>query len=726
MSWNSSIELPNFQMKGMEIKRDILWRVYLCYIIVIAFCVLIIGKAFYIQQIQGKYWEGMSDSLHQKIVAIEASRGTIYSADGQMLSTSIPQFDIYIDFGADGLRQKNGKRFRENVDSLSIDLAGLFGDASAADYKRMLTDGYREKNRYFSLKKKMGYRQYQELKQFPLVRQGRNKSGFIAEVRNIRLNPYQLLAYRTIGLDRENSQKVGLEQTYDTILKGTTGRRLVRYIAGGVGVPVEGDANQIDPINGKDIVTTLDTHIQEITEDALMKMMVGNEAQTGTAIVMEVKTGQVKAIANLGRRPDGNYWEDFNYALTPTEPGSTFKLATMLALLDDHKITLNKQVNLEGGKWTINKRTVYDSEEHGKDLVSAKVALEMSSNVGMAKMVYESYNNNPSAFVKKLQGLQLDQKTGTDLAGERAPLIYTPGSKHWSATTLPWMAFGYNLLISPMRTTMLYNAVANNGVMMRPYLVSSVMENGAVQKQFEPQVVMDSLGSNYALKAVKECLEGVCGEPSGTGYTLMRDVPFKVAGKTGTALVANGNRGYADKVYQSSFAGYFPADNPQYTCVVVVVNKPHAAKFYGASVAGPVFKEIAERLYTLYVNNENSSRPSYYNLRKDTTGYNYEAYAKDVKTIMDGLGMNAQYKGPNDGNWWNVFSENKQPTISKMVIESSKTMPKITGMSLKDAVYVCENMGLKVNVSGRGRVSGQSINTGDPIARGQVIHLNLN
>lgn len=710
----------------MEIKKDILWRVYLCYIIVILFCVAILGKAFYIQQIQGKYWESMSDSLHQKIVDIEANRGTIYSADGQMLSTSIPQFDVYIDFGADGLRQKNGKRFRENVDSLSIALADLFKDGTAADYKRMLTTGYRDKNRYFPLKRKMGYREYQALKTFPLVRQGRNKSGFIAEVRNIRLNPYQILAYRTIGLDRENSQKVGLEQTYDTILKGTTGRRLVRYIAGGVGVPVDDDANQIDPVNGKDIVTTLDTHIQEITEDALMKMMVSNEAEQGTAIVMEVKTGQVKAIANLSRRNDGTYWEDYNHALTPTEPGSTFKLTTMMALLDDHKITLDKHVNLEGGRWTINKRTVFDSEEHGKYDVTAKQALEMSSNVGMAKMVYEAYGNNPKAYINKLKEMGLDQRTGTDLVGERAPVIYNPGTKFWSATTLPWMAFGYNLAISPMRTTMLYNAVANNGVMMRPYLVNSIIENGAVVKQFEPHIVKDSLSSRYALKGVQECLEGVCNEPSGTGFKLMQGVPFKVAGKTGTALVANGTRGYADKIYQSSFAGYFPIDKPQYTCVVVIVNKPHAVKFYGASVAGPVFKEIAERLYTLYVRNENSSKPSYYNLKKDTSGYAYSAYAKDVKMVLNELGMNYQANGASDGNWWNVFNESQKPTVSKITFETLKTMPKVTGMSLKDAVYVCENAGLHVNITGRGRVSGQSINIGQPIARGQVVQLNLN
>lgn len=708
----------------MEVKRDILWRVYLCYIVLIALGIWIMAKAFIIQQVEGKFWESMSDSLHQKIEETEADRGTIYSADGQMLSTSIPQFDIYIDFGAEGLRQKNGKRFRENVDSLSYGLSRLFKDRPQAEYKRLLVNGFSERIRYFPLKKKISFRQYQALKKLPLVRQGRNKSGFIAEVKNIRLNPYQLLAYRTIGLDRENAQKVGLEQTYDSLLKGVTGRRLVRYIAGGVGVPVE-DADEIDPENGKDIVSTLDTHIQDITEEALMKMMAGNEAQNGCAIVMEVKTGKIKAIANLGRRSDGNYWEDYNYALTPTEPGSTFKLATMLTLLDAHKISLHTNVNLEGGRWEINKRIVYDAEEHGYNNVTAKQAFEMSSNVGMAKMVYDNYKSNPRAFVDHLRHLQLDQLTGVDLAGERPPLIYNPGSKMWSATSLPWMAFGYNILVSPLRTTMLYNAVANNGVMMKPYLVDEVTSNGHIIQTKEPTVAMEAIASREALKKVQECLYGVCNEVGGTGFTLMKDVPFKVSGKTGTALVANGRKGYGDKVYQSSFAGYFPADNPQYTCVVVIVNKPHAANFYGASVAGPVFKEIAQRLYTLYVSHDNNNLFTNNTLLQDTSYYRFDGYATDLNRVLTDLQIPYKRNSLATQDWMSIY-KNANTTVAGRRAVGSVKMPNLKGLGAKDALFICENMGLSVHLSGSGRVDEQSIPENGTVAKGQVIRLNLN
>src|SRR4051794_5791077 len=388
----------------MEVKRDILWRVYMAYIVVALICVGIFAKAFYIQQVQGNYWRSMSDSLHLKIQEIDADRGTIYSDDGEMLSTSIPQFDIYVDFDADGLRANDGKLFHQNLDSLSYCLADLFKDRSKGEYKKILSNAYKSHDRYFLLKRKVSFEEYQQMKKFPLVRLGKNTSGFIAETRNIRLNPYQLLAYRTIGLDRQNSQKVGLEQTYDTLLKGTTGQRLVRYIAGGVAVPVEDDY-QVEPENGKDIVTTIDTRIQEITENALMKMMVSNEAEHGCAIVMEVKTGAVKAIANLGRRPDGTYWEDFNYAMTPTEPGSTFKLATLLSVLEDKKVSLSSSVDLNNGTWQVNGRTVYDAEQHGIYVTNVKRAFELSSNVGMAKLAYNSYASNPTRFINHLKNL---------------------------------------------------------------------------------------------------------------------------------------------------------------------------------------------------------------------------------------------------------------------------------------------------------------------------------
>ncbi|MCA6452664.1 MAG: penicillin-binding protein 2, partial [Chitinophagaceae bacterium] len=535
----------------MDVKRDILWRVYLSYILVVLACVAIFGKAIYIQQVQGSHWRSMSDSLHQKLDEIEAERGTIYSEDGQMLSTSIPQFDLYIDFRVDALREKNGRLFRENLDSLSESLAGLFKDMSAGEYKALLKEGYKNEEGYFPLKKKISFREYEQLRHFPLFKLGRYKSGLIAQEKTIRLNPYQMLAFRTIGLARD-SNKVGLEMTYDSILRGRNGKQFVRRIAGGVNVPVD-DTYEIEPETGKDIVSTIDVFIQDVTENALMKMMVKNEAQTGCAIVMEVKTGKIKAIANLGKRSDGSYWEDFNYAISPTEPGSTFKLATMLALLEDKKVSLNQMITLEHGAWKIAGQTVYDSEVHKENDVTVQHAFELSSNVAMAKMAAQHYSSNPNQFLRHLKKMRMDTLTGVDLSGERKPVIYRPGGKFWGPTTLPWMAFGYNLSVSPLQTTVLYNAIANNGKIMRPYLVSAVKEEGILLQEFGPRVIDESVCSSQTLQKLKACLEGVC--ISGTAKELFKGSPYKVAGKTCTALVADGNRGYADKIYQSSFAG---------------------------------------------------------------------------------------------------------------------------------------------------------------------------
>ncbi len=709
----------------MEIKKDILWRVYLCFLLIAVICACIIGKAFYIQQVQGAYWRGMSDSMHTRIQEVQAERGTIYSEDGQMLSTSIPQFNIYVDFKADGLVENNGKVFKDNVDSLSICLANLFKDRSAGAYKSILKKGYKDKTRYFALKKKVSFDEYQQLKTFPLVRLGKNKSGFIAEVQSIRLNPYQLLAFRTIGLERQNAQKVGLEQTYDTLLRGTAGKRLVRYISGGIAVPVNEDYD-IEPRNGKDIVVTLDSRIQEITETALMNMMVKNEAEHGCAIVMEVKTGKIKAIANLGRQSNGSYWEDFNYAMTPSEPGSTFKLATMLSVLEDKKFSLGSNVNLEGGVWKINRRTVYDSEKHGQTNVTVKRAFELSSNVGLAKLAYASYSSNPAQFINHLKALHLDVRTGIDLYGERPPFVDHPGSKYWSATTLPWMAFGYNVLITPLHTCMLYNAVANNGVMMKPYLLDEVREEGNVIRQNQPSAV-ETICDSLTLKQVQECLTGVCKDSGATAFRLFKGTSYPVAGKTGTALVANGRHGYADHIYQSSFVGYFPADNPQYTCVVVIKNRPHAAVFYGASVAGPVFKEIADKLVIL-----NAPLPDglqYAAENKDSSNYSYAGMHDDIRSILSTF--TTKYKDSAKTIFSRLYKQKDKPVLASMNVNMPSAMPgknympALNGMGLKDALYICENAGLVVKVNGIGKVTNQSIAEGSPIAKGQLIKLEL-
>lgn len=702
----------------MEVKKDILWRVYLGFIIMALAGIFIIAKAFYIQQVQGNYWRSMSDSLHQKIVELDAERGTIYSEDGNMLSTSIPQFDIYIDFAAEGLVEKNGKRFRENVDSLSICLSKLFKDQSALEYKRMLREGFHQKDRYFLLKRKLSFKDYQKLKTFPLVRLGKNKSGFIADTKTIRLNPYKMLAYRTIGLLRD-SNKVGLELTYDSWLSGTAGKRLVRFISGGASMPV--DDYEVAPENGKDIITTIDVNIQDVTENALLRMMKENEAEHGCAIVMEVKTGKIKAIANLGHSRDSSYVEDYNYAITPSEPGSTFKLATMLSVLEDKKVTLNNIVDIEGGVWRVNGQTVYDSEKHGLGRVTVKQAFEHSSNVGMAKLAWIHYSSNPGRFLYHLNKLRLDSLTGIDIKGEIKPRIYKPGSKSWSRTTLPWMSFGYNLMVSPLQVLSLYNAVANNGKMMKPYLVTAIKQDGRTLKEFEPVVVNEAICSKQTLKQLRECLEGVVLNGTGQG---LRNNNYAIAGKTGTALVANGSRGYADGIYQSSFAGYFPADDPQYSIIVTIKNKPHALRFYGAQVAGPVFKEISDQLFTLKVSQQKSFL-QYAGLQKPDSGtYTYAGYASDIKKITGELQLPLSGK-EKKGNWCRI---NKRPSGNVLETQQirSKQMPALKSMGLKDVVYLCENLGLKVDVKGKGKVIAQSPEAGQSISRGQVISVQLN
>lgn len=694
----------------MEVKRDILWRVYLSFLGIVLISLVVLGRAVWIQQAQGSYWRSKSDSLHQKYIELTAERGTIYSEDGSMLSTSVPYFDIYIDFGAEGLRENRGSRFNKYVDSLSFSLAGLFRDHPSSYYNKLLRDGWKKKDRYFPLRKNLSFDQYQRLREFPLINLGRNKSGFVAEVKSKRLNPFGLLANRTIGLARKNAQNVGLERTYDSLLKGENGSKLVRYIAGGIAMPVEG--SQIDPENGKDIITTLDVNIQDIAENALMKMMVENECDHGTCIVMEVATGKIKAVANLGKSSGNNYWEDLNYAIRASEPGSTFKLATLLSLLEDKHCKLTDLVNLEGGTWKVNGRTVYDSEDHGY-VVTVKEAFEHSSNVGMAKLAMNGYAKNPSQFVAHLKKLHFNEPSGVGLIGETYPVIKSPASKTWSATSLPWMAFGYEVLISPLQTLMLYNAVANGGKMMKPYLVSSIQNNSLTIKENKPEILEESVCSAETLTQLRACLEGVMLE--GTGKALQNPY-FRIAGKTGTALVANGRHGYADHIYQSSFAGYFPADHPLYSCIVVIKNKPYASKFYGAAVAGPVFKEIADKLYASYVNPAVAT--GRIEMRKDSSNYYYAASTRDLKQILQT--MQIKYKDSTGRNEWSsVYASDEQTVISTKPV-MAQVMPNLKGMGLKDALYLLEKMNIRVVPVGKGRVIKQSVDPGSQLPKGGI------
>ncbi|HEU4575970.1 MAG TPA: penicillin-binding protein [Chitinophagaceae bacterium] len=701
----------------MEIKRDILWRVYLSFLGIVVLSCLVVGRAVYIQRFQGNYWRSMSDSLHQKFVRLDAERGTIYSEDGQMLSTSLPQFNIYMDFMADGLRAKNGKVFSENIDSFCYAMASYFGDKKAADYKRECQLAFKNKERYHLLKKKLSFEQYKVFRQFPLVRLGRNKSGVIAEVNTIRKNPYVMMARRTIGLYRENAQMIGLERTYDSVLKGKTGKRLVRFITGGVPVPVEG--YDIDPENGKDIVTTMDVNIQDITETALMRMMEQSEAQYGTCVVMETQTGKIRAIANLGRRPDGSYDEDYNYAMLTTEPGSTIKLATLLSVLSEGKTTANDLVEVGSeGKAYVGVRMVNDAERAPRPVLTVKECFAHSSNVGMSKIAFKTFSANPDKFLEYLHKFRLDTVTGIDLVGEDRPRIPRIKRNNEGLHAMVTMSFGYALEVSPLQTLTLYNAIANGGKMVKPYLVSSIQQNGIVEKEFKPVTLIEQVVKPEIVQVARECMEDVVKE--GTARLAFKDIPFAVAGKTGTAHVADGNIKYTDGVYQASFVGYFPAEQPQYTCIVVIRTKPHALIHFGGSVAAPVFREIATQLYAMYVDKKKISS---YALVPDSSAYFYAGNSNDIRKVLNDLQV--KYRDSVSGaKWANVYPASFQPVIRPDNI-TQKGMPDVRGMGLKDALYILENRGIKVEVEGKGKIVNQSLAPGSALGKDTEVKLQL-
>ena len=681
------------------------------------------GRAFYIQRFEGAYWKQMSNTEHLKYIDVNAERGTIYSEDGNMLSTSIPVFDVYVDFGADGLREKNGKRFYDNLDSLSFYLSKLFKDASAASYRKLLVAAYKNQDRYYPLKKKISFEEYTSLRDFPLVKQGRNKSGFIIDVRDNRVNPYVLLANRTVGLSRgDTSKNVGLERSYDSVLKGQTGSRLMRYMAGAY-VPVDGA--EIEPENGRDIITTIDTYMQDVAENALMKMMVENNSLHGTCIVMETQTGKIKAIANLGKRPDGEYIEDYNYGLgRRTEPGSVFKLATLISLLEDKYVDTGSIVDCEGGQKLFYGLRVTDSHL-GTHEITVKEAFARSSNVAFAKMADEYYHNQPMRFYNHLHALRLDTATGIDIVGAAFPYVKKPTSKYWTKTTLPFMAHGYEELVTPLQLLMVYNAVANNGKMMQPYLVNSIIEMGREIKSFTPKVLVDKICSDETLGKIKACLMAVVLEEHGTGHALKTDV-YSFAGKTGTAVTAMDNRGYnkGNKIYQSAFIGYFPANDPKYSIAVVIQNGNESKLAYGGVVSGPVFREVADKIYAEKIGSESLNQlPN----GADKSALQFFGLKSDLNNILKMFSYPAS-DSATAGSWRSTVLNNNYAQLNSVYNTTAAVnkVPDVTGLGLKDAVYLLENMGLKVEAKGAGKVVYQSLAQNADFHKGQSINLKLN
>ncbi len=706
-------------------KRDIFWRISFAYICVALLGLAIVYKVFRIQNIEGSYWRSLSDSLSTKIFTVEPERGNIYTNDGKLLATSLPVFEIRMDMMADGLTHsmKRGASdealFYDNVRALGDSLSFLFKDQSGSDYTNELVNAKHAKERYHLVGSNVPYTDLMRLKKFPLFKLGQNKGGFIVIQKNKRVYPYNLLAKRTVGYVRDNKiQAVGLEARFNGVLTGEPGKRLMQKVNGGNWIPLN-DEQEVDPENGKDVYTTLDLGLQDLAENALMKTLVKNKADHGCVVVMETKTGKIKAMANLGKIKDSTYAETFNYAIGEAhEPGSTFKLASMMSLLEDGYININDTVDIEYGKKRYFNQVMKDAEESATTRMSIKSAFAHSSNVGVSKLVTQYYSRNPEQYIAHLRKFGLDKPIGFEVPGESSPDIKGTADARWSRVSLPWMSVGYELNMTPLRLLTFYNAVANDGVMMKPYIVEAVKEYGKPVTEFKPEVLDPKICSDKTLSNLHAMLEDVVIE--GTAHNLLNP-DYSVAGKTGTAQIADEKRGYTNKVYQSSFIGYFPANNPIYT-IAVVVNNPSAGVYYGAAVAAPVFKEIADNVYASNV--EFHPAIAFETKSKNKTLAKV-GFKEDINSIYDQC--KAKYTIAEDGSWI-ASTSGKDSTIvmqSREDAEVSSKIPNVVGMGLRDAMYLLENKGLQVMVQGYGTVISQSLKAGGDFKKGQTIQLIL-
>lgn len=696
----------------MSVKKDIRFRVYLSFTGILLFALMILGKAAWVQVVNGPHLRSMARNMNLRNDTLFSERGNIYSEDGVLLCSTIPQFDLHIDFSV--IKKDT---FSKYVDTLAEAFSAILKDKSKAAYYNELTTEFNDTARYYELAHNLPYYDYQLIKQLPIMKLGSRKGGLVVEQKNKRVNPFNVMALRTIGLWRKNSQVIGLEATYDSVLKGQNGYCIKQRMPGGQWMIIQG--SEKEPTNGFDVVTTLDVSIQDIAEHALESQLSKFECLYGTCIVMEVKTGKVKAIANLGRQKDGSYWEDFNYAMIPTEPGSTFKLMTLLSLFNDKHITVEDQVNAQGGSASFGNRTMKDSHL-GLGVLSVKQAFALSSNVAMAKLAYQFYAANPTVYTNFLKKLQLDQKTGIDLLGERKPVVKTPLNKSWSATSLPWMATGYEVMIAPLRTCMIYNAVANNGTMMKPYLVNAIRSFDKDVQVFEPEVVVPQIASKDAIRQVKQALEEVV--ISGTGKHIQSPF-YTIAGKTGTAQVADKGITYADGVYQGSFVGYFPANNPTYTIAVVIRTKPHSGAYYGGTIAAPVFRMIADKIYANSIGQNHNQLDSLAKINNSNVVAVAQQGSK-VNKILQAL----NYKCTNTSNatWTQLQDLNSTGARSAGVPIYANNMPDLSNMHLSRAIALLEACGLKVEVKGVGQKVSQSILPGQKIVKGQKVTITLN
>ena len=678
---------------------DSMVRTYIVFVLLFVFGIAVIIKAAHIQIFEGAELRLQAEKMEYRYFDVDAVRGNIYASDGNLIATSIPIFDIRMDVASDLIPDR---LFNDSVSWLALGLSRMFGDRTNWGYKKYLQDARKDGNRYLLIQNNVTYDQLSELKKLPIFTRGKYLGGLIAERSTRREYPYGMLARRTLGYVRTNifdTLHVGLEGYFDQYLKGQPGRQLKQRMANKAWKPVFNN-NNTDPQNGKDLIATIDTYLQDVTENSLMKHLYAHSAEKGTAILMEVQTGEIKAIANLQLNDKGEYEELYNLAVGEAfEPGSTFKLPSMMVAMEDGIIARTDSVEIGDGWTMFHGRTMKDSHVIDDDgWLTMEECFIYSSNVGVSRLIYDNYTGREWDFYNRLTSMLPLEKTGIEIHGERKPQIKSPDNRHWSMVTLPWMSIGYEIMVTPLQMLTFYNAVANDGVMVKPRLVKEIRNAGKTIKEFDTEVITKNICSESTLKLAKSYLEGVVEH--GTATNIKNSV-YKIAGKTGTAKI-NENGQYISK-YNASFVGYFPADKPRYSCIVVIY-RPNEGAYYATLVAAPVFKEIADIVYATELDIHPMEKNEY-----------IKEVAENSITVPDKLREKTGY----DANQLADHSESFAEFV-KM-----ETIPDVTGLGARDAVYLLENLGLVVKMKGKGLVKKQSLAPGTPLRRGNHIYLNL-
>ena len=699
----------------MAIGDEIVWRSGVVYFVIVLLAALIVSRIFVLQVVERDKWQGLSEKYIFRTFEEQASRGDILTDDGRLLASSVPYYTIYMDTRSTGMLNET---WTSGIDGLSAGLARLLGERSAAGWKNALTDARNKGNRYFLVKRRVDYETLAKLKELPIFKEGKNKGGMIVEIAPQRILPNGELAARTIGylnLGIEGNT-VGVEGAFDKELSGKNGAVVKQRLAGGDWLTVD-SPNSINSENGNDVVTTINIDFQDVASTALANQLRRQNAHHGCAVLMEVKTGDIKAIVNLELGRNGTYRETYNYAIgESTEPGSTFKLPALMAALEDGIVDTSDIIDTGMGSAVFYNKVIRDTRGYGK--ISVKQVFELSSNVGTSKIINEGYRNRPGDFVDRLYAMGLNKQLGLQLQGEGAPLIRYPGDKLWSGLSLPMMSHGYEVAMTPLQTLTFYNAVANDGKMMRPRFVTSIMRNGVVVKKFEPEVIMNSVASQSTIRKAKSMMEGVVENGTATN---LKNSNYRIAGKTGTAQIAKDNRGYLQGgvSYQATFVGYFPADNPLYSCIVVV-NAPSNGVYYGNVVAGTVFKEIADKVFaTKFYNDYETDNEKNTRLIASEAG---NGFVNDINEVLSGL--NVRMAKPAKDEWVTTVSIGDTVTFNPVKIDEG-CVPDVRGMSLRDAIFLLESYGLRVQCRGKGKVRRQFPEQGARFQEGALITLEM-